>query len=192
MAHLTISQVAWVNATLLSNNTLTSGYAAHIGQLFWDQDLINAVEATYPYNTNTIDITENADDRVVANEVTDTTSDPFFNYVYLGDSLDDGLFGWVTIGINLSATYSPNYSFEYTDDGGVALGETVGSDNVNGGGDGSMGDAPGGMNGTAGFPNSTGIPSTSGSTSASLSSTGQTTSSISATSSTSAGDVISS
>ena len=170
---------------------MTSGYAAHIGQLFWDQDLINAVESTYPYNTNTIDITENADDRVVGDEVADTESDPFFNYVYLGNSLEDGLFGWVTIGVNLSATYSPNYSFEYTDDGGVALGETVGSDNVNGDGGSMGGGAAGGPNGTAGFPNGTSLPSgvlsASASTTGSISST-ETTSSISATASTSAGD----
>ncbi|KAJ9155243.1 GPI anchored dioxygenase [Pleurostoma richardsiae] len=154
--------VAWLNATILPNNTLTSGYAAHIGQLFWDQDLINTVESSYPYNTNTISITENADDRVVSAEVEDTDSDPFFDYVYLGDSLDDGLFGWVTIGINSSATYSPNYSFEYGVDGGIALSETVGSDSVNGGGTGGgsgLNGTMGGPNGTSGTLNGTAIPS---------------------------------
>ncbi|KAH7177051.1 Intradiol ring-cleavage dioxygenase [Dactylonectria macrodidyma] len=113
--------VAWINATMLPNNTITSGYVAHIGQLFWDQDLINEVEATYPYNLNNISITENADDRVVSGEVSDTTSDPFFNYVYLGEDLDDGLFGWVTIGVNTSASYEPTYSYTYGANGGTEV-----------------------------------------------------------------------
>lgn len=46
--------IAHLGATVLPNNTLTGGTAAHVGQLFWDQDLITAVEATYPYNTNNI------------------------------------------------------------------------------------------------------------------------------------------
>lgn len=118
---------------MAENNTLTSGTAAHIGQLFWDQDLVYEVEATSPYNTNSIAITTNAEDRVVGDETTDTDSDPFFNYVYIGDSVEDGLFGWVTIGINTTAVYEPTYSFEYTADGGVAV------DGGNGGGPGAGG-----------------------------------------------------
>ncbi|KAH8891719.1 aromatic compound dioxygenase, partial [Thozetella sp. PMI_491] len=113
--------VAWLNATVLPNNTLVAGVASHIGQIFWDQDLVYQVEATAPYNTNTIDLTLNADDHVVSDETENSDSDPFLNYVLLGDSVEDGLFGWVTIGINTSATYTPTYSFEYTGDGGVAV-----------------------------------------------------------------------
>lgn len=106
---------------MLPNNTITTGHVAHIGQLFWDQDLINEVEATYPYNLNNISITENADDRVVSGEVSDTTSDPFFKYVYLGDDLNDGLFGWITIGVNTSASYEPTYSYTYGASGGTEV-----------------------------------------------------------------------
>lgn len=110
--------VAHLNATVLSNNTLSGGTVAHIGQLFWDQDLIYKVEATYPYNTNNITLTTNADDHVFLAETEDSTSDPVINYAYLGDSLSDGLLGWITIGINVSATYDTSYSFIYTSDGG--------------------------------------------------------------------------
>ncbi|PMD31337.1 aromatic compound dioxygenase [Hyaloscypha variabilis F] len=112
--------VAHLNATLLPNNTLSGGTVAHVGQIFWDQSLIYAVEDTYPYNTNTIAITTNADDRVFAEETADTETVPVFEYVYLGDSLEDGIFGWVTVAVNVSATYDPNYSFVLTDEGGVA------------------------------------------------------------------------
>jgi hypothetical protein len=123
--------VAHLNATLLPNNTLSGGTVAHVGQVFWDQDLIDAVEATYPYNTNTITLTTNAEDRVFADETADTETVPVFEYVYLGDSLEDGIFGWITIAVNVSATYDPNYSFVYTESGGVA--ESGGDVSVDGG-----------------------------------------------------------
>ncbi|KAF2678779.1 aromatic compound dioxygenase, partial [Lentithecium fluviatile CBS 122367] len=112
--------VAHLNATVLPNNTLTGGTVGHVGQLFWDQDIIDAVEATYPYNTNNITQTPNADDRVFATESATDGSDPVFEYVYLGSDLSEGLFGWVTIAVNTSATYDPTYSFVYTANGGVA------------------------------------------------------------------------
>jgi hypothetical protein len=135
--------VAHLNVTVQPNNTITGGTVAHIGQLFWDQDLIYEVEATYPYNTNNITITTNADDRVFLDETADTTSDPVIEYVMLGDELSDGLFGWITIAVNVSATYDPNYSFVYTASGGVA--ESGGTVTVDGGGTGGNGTG----NGTA-------------------------------------------
>lgn len=81
------------------------------------------------YNTNTISITNNSDDRVFSTETTDTDTVPVFEYVYLGSDLSDGLFGWVTVGINTSATYDPNYSYVWTSTGGVA--ESGGTVTVN-------------------------------------------------------------
>ena len=127
--------VVHMNSSVLANGTLTGGTVAHIGQAFWDQDLIYKVEATYPYNTSNITITENVDDRVFITETEDTDSDPVFEYVYLGDDLSDGLFGWITIAINTSATYDPNYSFVLTADGGVE--ESGGTTTVDGEGSGN-------------------------------------------------------
>jgi protocatechuate 3,4-dioxygenase beta subunit len=156
-----IHMVAHLNATVLPNNTLTGGTVGHIGQIFWDQDLIDEVEATYPYNTNTVAITENASDRVFADE-TETTSDPVIEYVLLGDDLSDGIFGWVTIAVNVSATYDPNYSFVYTASGGVS--ESGGTTSVDGGtGTTGMTGTPSGNftgNGTAGAAPSGGLPGT--------------------------------
>ena len=111
--------VVLLNATLLPNGTLSGGTYAHIGQFFWDQDLITKVEATWPYNTNNISITLNSEDRVFGVETTNTTSDPVFEYTYLGNDLSDGLFGWVTVGVNTSASYTASYSFTYTENGGT-------------------------------------------------------------------------
>ncbi|KAF7179647.1 hypothetical protein CNMCM7691_008696 [Aspergillus felis] len=118
--------VAHLNAALLPNNTLTGGYVPHIGQLFFDQDLIYEVEATYPYNTSTVSITKNADDHVVQAETEDSNSDPFFEYVYLGDSIEDGLLAWVTLGVNVTASHDSavSYAATLTSDGGVANDES--------------------------------------------------------------------
>lgn len=96
------------DATEQANGTITGGTVSHIGQLFWDQDLIDLVETTSPYSSNTNSITTNAEDHVFgAQETEDTTSDPVFNYVYYnGEDLTDGLFTWIQIGINTSASYS--------------------------------------------------------------------------------------
>jgi protocatechuate 3,4-dioxygenase beta subunit len=107
------------NATLLPNNTLTGGTYPHIGQFFWDQKLINQVEATAPYNTNKQKVTLNRADRVFVQQETEgSDSDPVFNYVFFGEDLSDGMFSWIYLGINTSATYTPTYSFQYTDHGG--------------------------------------------------------------------------
>ncbi|KAJ6103380.1 aromatic compound dioxygenase [Penicillium sp. IBT 16267x] len=110
--------VLHLDATVLSNGTLTGGTVPHIGQLFWDQSLISIVEATSPYSTNTIELTTNAEDRVFAAETEDSTSDPVFEYVYIVDDVSDGIFGWITIAVDTTAEYTPTYSFEYTSSGG--------------------------------------------------------------------------
>lgn len=154
--------IAHLNATVLSNNTLTGGTVAHVGQLFWDQDLITQVEATSPYNTNTINITTNAEDRVFTGETASSTSDPVIEYVLLGDDLSDGIFGWITIAVNTSASYDPNYSFVYTSSGSIA---ESGGDTVAGGGAAPSG-ATGAPSGATGAPTGTPPSSTAVATSA--------------------------
>lgn len=112
--------VAHLNATLLPNNTFSSGTVAHIGQLFSDQSLVTAVEDTYPYNTNNVTLTTNAEDRIFARETADTDSVLVFEYIMLGDTIANGLLGWTTITVNTSAEYEPNQCFALTAAGGVA------------------------------------------------------------------------
>lgn len=138
--------IGHVNATLLSNGTITGGSISHIGQLFYDQDLITEVEATYPYNTSKFEITLNSADRVLIAETEDSNSDPIFNYVFLGDDVTDGIFSWITIGVDPTATYEGSYAALLTADGGVA--------NSNSGGGG--GAAPSGSSAATG---ASGVPS---------------------------------
>lgn len=108
------------NITRFPNDTIAGGTVAHIGQLFWDQDLIDEVERTYPYYTNKVPITPNSRDRLFLDEVEGTTSDPVFNYVKLGDDVQDGIFVWISVAVNLSASYDPSHDWRLTEHGGVS------------------------------------------------------------------------
>ncbi|GAT30182.1 extracellular dioxygenase [Aspergillus luchuensis] len=63
------------------------GHSSHVGQIFFEQDPITEVEKTGPYSTNTQSLTENADDSILQTEA--DTTDPFMEYVLLGDSFSD-------------------------------------------------------------------------------------------------------
>jgi hypothetical protein len=95
--HIMTSQ----HATLNANEPLSDGSVTHVGQLFFDQDLITLVEAEEPYASNTQDITTNADDSILSEEA--DTVDPFMEYVLLSDNIADGIFGWLAFGMDTGA-----------------------------------------------------------------------------------------
>ncbi|RAL16159.1 intradiol ring-cleavage dioxygenase [Aspergillus homomorphus CBS 101889] len=124
--------------TTNTNNTLTGLYtttANHVGQIFFDQDLITEVETTSPYSTNTQELTTNANDSILSEEA--DTIDPFAEYVLLGDSISDGVFGWISLAIDADESSSITPAAYYTADGGV--------ENESSGGGSGSGSAPGGQ-----------------------------------------------
>lgn len=132
------------NATLYANQTLGNQiYASHVGQAFFDQDLIAAADKIEPYSKNSQALTKNSADSILAQEAGTDGVDPFMNYVYLGEGLDEGLFAWLAFGIN--TTYSSKVSpaaFVY---------ESGGVENASGGmGGGAGGGGPPGGAGGAG------------------------------------------
>lgn len=114
-----IHTILHINATVRENGTIFDTEAGHIGQTFWDQSVIDQVELLSPYNTNTQTRTANSDDRVFAEEA--ASSDPVFNYVMIGDTLQDGLLGWLTLGVNTSLSVSISPAAEYYASGGVEV-----------------------------------------------------------------------
>ncbi|GKT56079.1 intradiol ring-cleavage dioxygenase-like protein [Colletotrichum tofieldiae] len=129
------------NATLYANSTLGNEItASHVGQTFFDQDLISAVEAFAPYNTNTQELTTNADDGILSEETATDGVDPVMEYTLLGDSITDGLFAWMAFGINTTISNSVTPAAFHYAEGGVA------NSNSGGGGGGAGGSPP---NGTA-------------------------------------------
>ncbi|KAK0454215.1 aromatic compound dioxygenase [Desarmillaria tabescens] len=134
------------DGTVYDNGTFKSDGQQHVGQVFFDQDLITAVEATSPYSSNSIAITNNEDDRVfVAGVVPDsgTGVDPVLEYVYLGDDLSGGLLLWGTVGVDLTASYESSPGAYFTEAGGI-VNENATAIGVNGA-------APSGNGTDAGF-----------------------------------------
>lgn len=132
------------NATLLANQTLgMDNYASHVGQAFFDQDLITEVELLAPYNTNTQDITTNADDSIMSEEVATDGVDPVMEYTMLGDSLSDGLFAWLAFGINSTLSSSVTPAAYLYAEGGVANSNSGGGSGGSGGGSGGPSGTPG-------------------------------------------------
>jgi hypothetical protein len=127
------------NATAFDNGTLIdTTHVGHVGQAFFDQELIGQVEATGVYATNTQLLTTNAQDSILAEEA--ETSDPFVQYVLLGESVEDGLLGWLSFGIDTTASKSVSAAATLYREGGVA--------NPNAG----VGGGPGGPPPSGGFP----------------------------------------
>lgn len=99
--HITVH----VGATKLPNNTFSGGTVSHISQIFFDQALIDKVEATAPYNTNHMAKMSNVADGLSGYAAT-AAYDPFPEYVLLDPrDLSKGLFMWLEVAFNPTANY---------------------------------------------------------------------------------------
>ncbi|KAI9933921.1 hypothetical protein ASPWEDRAFT_168195 [Aspergillus wentii DTO 134E9] len=140
------------NETTVNKNDTISGLytssSSHVGQIFFDQDLITEVEKNAPYSTNTQELTENSDDDILLQEL-DSNIDPFMEYVYLGDSAADGIFAWISVGIDPTVDTSVTPAAYYTHDGGV---ENENSGMGMGGGGGAPPSAPGSASSSSASP----------------------------------------
>ncbi|KAK3349510.1 Intradiol ring-cleavage dioxygenase [Lasiosphaeria hispida] len=132
------------HATPQANGTLLSLTAAHVGQVYFDQDLITRVEAQPEYVANKQPLTTNAQDFLLAEGA--ETSDPFVQYVLLGDKIEDGLLGWIAFGVNTTVQREVRP--------GATFYATGGEMNASPGGPGGPGGPPGGPGGPipSGFP----------------------------------------
>ncbi|ETS80055.1 hypothetical protein PFICI_07584 [Pestalotiopsis fici W106-1] len=113
--------VAQHNYTVQPNDTYTGGTTLHVGQIYFEDALVDAVEATYPYNTNTIEFTSWELDGWMLEEAT-SDYDPYVEYVQLGSDLSDGLLAWITVAVDLSSDHTANLTAaaSYYEGGGVA------------------------------------------------------------------------
>ena len=133
-----------MGASVADNDTLSDqGSIDHVGQIFFDQDLITQVEAVEPYASNEQAITQNADDMIASQAAEDV--DPFATYVLLGSDISDGVLAWTTIGVNITADYTVSAAATIYADGGV---ENEGATGGGPDGAGGPGGAPPGLNGT--------------------------------------------
>ncbi|KIY69763.1 aromatic compound dioxygenase [Cylindrobasidium torrendii FP15055 ss-10] len=114
-AHIHVA--AHQNGTLFDNGTYVSDTVSHVGQLFFDQSTITEVELLAPYNTNTQELTTNEEDGIMEQEAADI--DPVMQYVYLGDSAEDGFVMWAAMGIDTSVYNDISAAASYYAEGGV-------------------------------------------------------------------------
>ncbi|KAI1333969.1 aromatic compound dioxygenase [Xylariaceae sp. FL0016] len=111
--------IAHTDYTVLANNTITNGTeAAHVGQFFFDQDLLNEVEATYPYTTNTQDWSQNSEDGLIMEETAVEGIDPVVEYIMIGDDISEGVFTWISVAINSTLNYEVGAASYIEADGG--------------------------------------------------------------------------
>ncbi|KAF2018155.1 protocatechuate 3,4-dioxygenase beta subunit [Aaosphaeria arxii CBS 175.79] len=112
-----IHVMSHLNATTLPNNTISGGSITHVGQTFFDQDLISLVEETDIYASNTQELTTNADDTIFSGEA--DGYDPVVEYVLLGEDVSCGVFGWIAFGMDSTAAYNISAAAYWTENGGV-------------------------------------------------------------------------
>ncbi|KAK3899841.1 Intradiol ring-cleavage dioxygenase [Staphylotrichum tortipilum] len=130
-----------LKAVAQANGTLLDTTAAHVGQMYFDQDLITEVEKNAPYTANKQPLTTNAQDFILTGAA--GSSDPVMEYVVLGKGVADGLLSWLSFGINTTLAREISPAVTGCD---MPLYETGGEANPNAG-----------MGGPGGFP--TGFPS---------------------------------
>lgn len=111
-----------INSTMLPNHTYVAGVTNHVGQLFFEQSLVDEAETTRPYNENTQSLMKVADDSI-AQEVATADVDPLMKYVHLSDNIQDGVLVYITVGVDMKANYSENYqpAAHWQEGGGVSL-----------------------------------------------------------------------
>jgi hypothetical protein len=90
-----------LNYTVLPNNTIQGGRIAHIGQIYFDQDLLDQVLKVSPYDTNKQFRMHNNNDMIMA-LASSGGFDPVLEYSLVGNKLEDGIVAWMNFGIDSS------------------------------------------------------------------------------------------
>lgn len=97
--HLTVQ-------TNVTNNdsSFSAASVQHIGQFFFEESLLNSVYELEPYSAHllTLNRTLNSEDGIYISSNTGGYSS-VISVTELGDSLSDGLVGYITVGVNTSA-----------------------------------------------------------------------------------------
>ncbi|KAI5801984.1 Intradiol ring-cleavage dioxygenase [Pyronema domesticum] len=99
-----IHTVAHVGGSMNSNGTYTGGTVAHIGQVFFPEDVLEQIGEISPCSTHNLVRLKNADDRLWSSDgVQDAVTTEI---TPLGDKLEDGVMAHILIGLDLTADYS--------------------------------------------------------------------------------------
>jgi hypothetical protein len=111
-----IHVIAHVNGSVLPNGTYSGGAIVNVGYIYFDQSLITEVMRTKPYSENNLTFVTNVDDYMFVDEA--KLSDQVLEYVFLGQSVKDGIFGWKTFGLDPTASVNVSVASYFQADGG--------------------------------------------------------------------------
>ncbi|KAF9052381.1 aromatic compound dioxygenase [Hymenopellis radicata] len=102
-----IHTMVHLNYEVADNGTLIShgGSVLHIGQFFFDESWNDDVFATEPYTSNTQTRTLNSADGIL-NEANSDGNNAFLELELIGASLEDGVLGYITVGVDSTASYT--------------------------------------------------------------------------------------
>ncbi|KAI5858847.1 Intradiol ring-cleavage dioxygenase [Tricharina praecox] len=85
-------------------HTYEGGITNHVGQVFFPEDTLTAVETVAPYNTNEVIRLRNAEDGIFVEE--NTGYNAVSEIQFLGRSIEDGVLAFISIGIDISANHT--------------------------------------------------------------------------------------
>jgi hypothetical protein len=97
-----------IDSEVLPNKTIKGGKISYVGQVFFDQSLIDEVTATIsPYKENKNPRFKNKNDDIMATTTLGKV-DNVVEYVLIGDKLEDGIFAWMNFGIDTTRNRTVN------------------------------------------------------------------------------------
>ncbi|WEW59949.1 hypothetical protein PRK78_005431 [Emydomyces testavorans] len=110
---------------VLPNNTFKSTRASYVGQIYFDQNLINQVERLAPYTDNLQKLTPNSQDVFLQDQLRKSHWSPVVQTRLLGSTVEEGVYAWITVAINTTASYSIPAAVHWTKNGGVPASNRV-------------------------------------------------------------------
>ncbi|CAM1504706.1 Fc.00g022970.m01.CDS01 [Cosmosporella sp. VM-42] len=93
-----------INSTIQGDDTIVSDHATYVGQLFFDQAIIDETEALPNYRDNSRSFIKNKDDILLQKAL--KSSDPVFSWTRLKEH-ENGVLAWIPLGVNMSNVQSP-------------------------------------------------------------------------------------
>lgn len=103
-----VTRTTHIHVTAQTNITdglsFSSSAVQHIGQLFFEEDLLNEIYTYEPYSAHleTLNRTTNAEDSLYSDASSGGYS-AVISVSQLGDNIEDGLVGYITVGVNSTA-----------------------------------------------------------------------------------------
>ncbi|KAK7025320.1 hypothetical protein VNI00_016102 [Paramarasmius palmivorus] len=126
-----------MNYSTNANGTLSShaGTLLHIGQMFFNESWNDQVYALSPYTENTQNTrTLNDADDILETENTDGNN-AYLDLEMLGSTIEDGVLGYITIGVSAKASYSITNTNYLNSTGSSSSSDGSSSDSTSGNGD---------------------------------------------------------